>query len=390
MTAIYRDDDADLSVLDGRRLAVIGYGNQGRAQALNLRDSGIRNVTVGTSKPPSEHPARADGFEVLSIAEAVRQADIVFLLVPDEVMPAVYREQIEPQLEPGMTLDFASGYNLTFKRIVPSPSLDVVMLAPRMIGDGVRELFRRETGYPAFVAVHQDATGRARSTVLALAKAIGATRQGAIEVTFKDETMLDLLAEQAIWPLILAVITEAFRLQTEKGHPVEASLTELYLSKEPAYMLGKMAEVGLFGQMPFHSHTSQYGQLSRHETLDKTFIRRTLEQAYAYIESGDFAEEWTREQAAGMPEYQRLIRQALNSEISRLEEPLLAGKAGTMAETDADTITLNDAVVSEQRVRAAIRQQVKTIRLAAGALLTPSAQDAAREHRVTIVRSEAS
>lgn len=387
MTTIYKDADADLRALAGRRLAVIGYGNQGRAQALNLRDSGIRDLVIGSDKPSADHPAHRDGFTVCRVAEAVQQADIVFLLVPDEVMPAVYRESVEPHLKAGTTLVFASGYNITFNRIQPPPSVDVVMLAPRMIGEGVRERFTRQEGYPAFVAVHQDATGRALPTVLALAKGIGATRQGAIAATFKDETMLDLLAEQAIWPLILAVMTEAFKLQTEKGHPVEASLIELYLSREPAYMLEKMAEIGLFRQMPFHSHTSQYGQLSRLETLDRTFIRHTLEQAYAHIESGRFAEEWTREQAAGMPEYRRLIRQALESEISRLEVPLLAGPASPGTESDTGAITLEGAVISEQQVRAAVRQEVRTLRIAPDALLTPSARDAVREHQVTVVRS---
>jgi ketol-acid reductoisomerase len=384
MTPIYKDHDADLQCLQGRTIAIIGYGNQGRAQALNMRDTGIRNILIGTTKPPSEHRARKDGFPVLSVAEASRQADILFVLVPDEVMPAICREQIEPGLAPGKLLNFASGYNVTFRLIVPPPSVDVVMLAPRMIGDGVRNLFLSGEGYPAFVAVHQDATGRAKPTVLALAKAIGATKKGAIEVTFKDETMLDLLAEQAIWPLIMAVLIEAFRFETEKGHPVEASLMELYLSKEPAYMLEKMAEVGLFKQMPYHSHTSQYGQLSRYETLDKSFIRQTLEKAYAFIESGGFAEEWKREQAAGLPEYNRLIQQAFASDISKLEAPFVGGTP----ETTEAPLSIDEPVVTEHLVRAAIRKQATAIRVSAAAVITPSALDVARENRVAILRAD--
>jgi ketol-acid reductoisomerase len=384
MTPIYKDHDADLQCLQGRTIAIIGYGNQGRAQALNMRDTGIRNILIGTTKPPSEHRARKDGFPVLSVAEASRQADILFVLVPDEVMPAICREQIEPGLAPGKLLNFASGYNVTFRLIVPPPSVDVVMLAPRMIGDGVRNLFLSGEGYPAFVAVHQDATGRAKPTVLALAKAIGATKKGAIEVTFKDETMLDLLAEQAIWPLIMAVLIEAFRFETEKGHPVEASLMELYLSKEHAYMLEKMAEVGLFKQMPYHSHTSQYGQLSRYETLDKSFIRQTLEKAYAFIESGGFAEEWKREQAAGLPEYNRLIQQAFASDISKLEAPFVGGTP----ETTEAPLSIDEPVVTEHLVRAAIRKQATAIRVSAAAVITPSALDVARENRVAILRAD--
>ena len=143
-----------------------------------------------------------------------------------------------------------------------------------------------------------------------------------IEVTFKDETILDLLAEQAIFPMIISVITEAFKFEVEKGHPGEASLVELYLSKEPAYIFDKMAEDGLYRQMPYHSHTSQYGQLSRIESLDKSFIRKTLEDAYAYIDSGEFAQEWKTERENGMPEFRRLLNQALHSDITEMEEKL--------------------------------------------------------------------
>jgi ketol-acid reductoisomerase len=250
-------------------------------------------------------------------------SDIIFVLIPDEIMPAVYKDRIEPYLEEGNLLNFASGYNITFKHIVPPPNVDLVMVAPRMIGDGVRRLFLSGEGYPAFIAVEQDATGSARQMVLALAKAVGATQKGCVEVSFKDETMLDLLAEQAIWPLILSVMMEAFKFEVEKGHPAEASLLELYLSKEPAYMLEKMAEIGLYGQMPLHSHTSQYGQLSRTEKLDKSFIRKTLEEAYEYIEKGYFAREWKTEQEKGLPEFNRLLEKASQSEIARLEKKLL-------------------------------------------------------------------
>jgi ketol-acid reductoisomerase len=187
----------------------------------------------------------------------------------------------------------------------------------------VRNLFLNAEGYFAFVGVEQDVSGEARQTALALGKAIGATRKGCIEVTFRDETMMDLLAEQAIWPMIISIITEAFSFEVEKGHPAEASLVELYICKEPAYMFEKMAEYGLYGQMPFHSHTSQYGQYSRAEALDKLFIRETLENAYAQIENGVFAREWKAEQEKGLPEFRRLQEQAFTSDLAKLEEKLL-------------------------------------------------------------------
>jgi ketol-acid reductoisomerase len=292
---------------------------------MNMRDSGIRKIRIGTAKDNTYDQAREDGFAVQEIAEVADQSDILFMLIPDEIMPQVYKEQIEPYLHPGDALNFASGYTITFKQIVPPVDVDVIMVAPRMIGDGVRNLFLQNKGYPAFLAVEQDASGSARHIVLALAKAMGATKKGTIEVTFKDETMLDLLAEQAIWPMILSVLTEAFQFEVGKGHPAEASLVELYISREPAYIFEKMAEDGFYKQMPYHSHTSQYGQLSRAANLDKRFIRKTLEDAYRQIESGQFAKEWKDEQESGLPEFKRLLHDAFQSEIARLEKKFVSG-----------------------------------------------------------------
>ena len=323
MAKTYYDSDADLTVLQGRRIGIVGYGNQGRAQALNMKDTGIEDILIATARDESFDQALEDGFRAMDIPEMIPQVDIVFVLIPDEIMPQVYRDQIVPNLGKGIVLNFASGYNITFGHIIPPPDADVIMVAPRMIGDGVRKLFLSGEGYPAFIAVEQDASGGAKQTAIALAKAMGATKKGSIEVTFKDETMMDLLAEQAIWPMIISIITEAFRFEVEKGHPAEASLVELYISKEPAYMLEKMAEIGIYGQMPLHSHTSQYGQYSRAEALDKTFIRKTLEDAYAYLESGAFAREWKAEQENGLPEFKRLREKAFQSDLARLEEKLL-------------------------------------------------------------------
>jgi ketol-acid reductoisomerase len=324
MTKIYYDEDADIQLLQNRRIGIIGYGNQGRAQALNMRDSGISNILVGTAKDATYDQAVNDGFQVMDIPGVISRTDILFMLIPDEIMPQVYHEEVESGLRAGSALNFASGYNITFKQIIPPSEVDVIMIAPRMIGDGVRNLFLQNKGYPAFLAVEQDASGSARQIALALAKAMGATKKGTIEVTFKDETMLDLLAEQAIWPMILSVLTEAFHFEVEKGHPAEASLVELYISKEPAYLFDKMAEDGLYKQMPYHSHTSQYGQMSRAESLDKSFIRKTLAEAYQYIETGQFAREWKSEQEKGLPVFKRLLKDAFSSDISKTEEKIIS------------------------------------------------------------------
>ncbi|MFH5832769.1 ketol-acid reductoisomerase [Halalkalibaculum sp. DA3122] len=322
MTNIYYDQDADISVLEGRNIGIIGYGNQGRAQALNMRDSGLSDIFIGTARDETFTQAQEDGFRVDDVPEVAIQSDILFLLIPDEIMPRIYQEQVEPHLKAGNVLNFASGYNITFDHISPPSHCDTIMVAPRMIGDGVRNRYLNGKGYPAFIAVEQDASGEALQTALALARAMGATKMGSIEVTFKDETMLDLLAEQAIWPMIISILTEAFHFEVEQGHPPEASLIELYMSREPAYMFEKMAEDGLFKQFPYHSHTSQYGQLSRIEDLDKSFIRKTLADAYQYIEDGKFSREWEKEQENGLPELKRLLDQAYNSVISNMEEKI--------------------------------------------------------------------
>lgn len=319
MGKIYYDKDGDVSFVTAKTIAIIGYGNQGRSQALNMRDSGVENIIVGSVRDESWTLANEDGFSVYPIAEAAKRADIVFILIPDEVAPKIYTEEIEPNLVTGNVVNFSSGYNITFGFITPRKDLDVIMVAPRMIGKGVRETYENGTGFPTFVVVEQDASGNAKPIALGLAKALGSTKAGAIEVTFNDETYLDLMSEQAVWPLIMNVITEAFKLFVEKGHSPEAILTELYLSKEPAVMMEKMAEVGLFKQLPMHSRTSQYGQLSRFGKVDTTPIRAFLEAQYENIVSGGFAKEWDGVMQNDFKEYEELKEKAFTSEISVAE-----------------------------------------------------------------------
>ncbi len=313
MSTIYHDRDADLSQLAGQAIAVVGYGNQGRAQALNLRDSGL-DVCIGSIRDASHAQAEADGFQVLPIADACARADAILLLIPDEVMPEVYAREVAPGLAPGKLLDFASGYNVAFDLIRPPAEVDVVLVAPRMIGVGVRDAYLDGGGFPSFVGVHQDATGTARARMLALARGIGSTRAGCIEMSMHDEASLDLFTEQAFGPAFGRVMISAVELLVEAGYPPEAVLLELYLSGEFAYSLEKAREVGLTRQMDFHSHTSQYGTLTRGarflELGDpiKARMRSILEE----IRSGKFAEEWTRQQpqAAALFEKLRAARDA--------------------------------------------------------------------------------
>jgi ketol-acid reductoisomerase len=325
MSKIYYDEDANLDLVIDKTIAIIGYGNQGRAQALNMRDSGVKNIIVGSRKDASFDQANDDGFRVYSIAEASKKADIIFLLIPDEVAPEIFKAEIEPNLGSGNIINFASGYNITFEKITPPSYVDVVMAAPRMIGQGVRELYQSGKGFPAFVAVAQDFSGQALEFGKALCKAIGSTKEGAIEVNFNDETFLDLMSEQATWPIIYQVFLEAFKLQVEMGHPEEAVLMEMYLSKEPAVMLEKAVDVGFFKQLSFHSHTSQYGQLTGVNTVDTKMIRDFLKSQYEKISSGKFANEWDKEQKENsLKTLKKLKEEALNCEFANAEDRLKA------------------------------------------------------------------
>jgi ketol-acid reductoisomerase len=317
---IFRDDDADLAVLADRTLAVIGYGNQGQAQALNLRDSGLR-VIVGGIEDEASQRARADGFEVKPIAEAAAEGDLLLLLIPDEIQRHVYRESIQQQMGKGKTLDFAHGFNIRFGLIEPPPQVDVVMVAPRMIGSSVRQRFLDGPGSPAYVAVGRDASGEAWSTALALAKGIGATRAGAIESTFAEETEIDLFLEQATWPAISRALILSFEVLVERGFDPEMVALELYGSFEASEILGEMARIGFFKQMRLHSQTSQYGTLSRGPRVLPDAFKETFLNALEEIRSGRFAREWQREQEEGYPTFRRLLDEASAHPLNAAEQP---------------------------------------------------------------------
>ena len=328
MGKIYYDNDGNIDVVKDMVVAIIGYGNQGRSQALNMRDSGIKEIIVGSIKDNSWEAANKDGFKTYSISEASSKADILFILLPDEVAPKIYNEEIAPNLKEGTTLNFSSGYNITYGYIKPATNLNVIMVAPRMIGKGVRETYQTGIGFPTFVVVNQDATGNAKDIAIGLAKALGSTKAGAIEVTFNDETYLDLMSEQGVWPLIMTVIDQAFKLYMEKGHSPEAALTELYLSKEPMIMMEKMADMGLFKQLPLHSRTSQYGQISRFKQTDPTYIRAFLEEQYNKIVAGEFAKEWETEMNNDLKHFEELKKEDFESPISIAETEVKKNLSG--------------------------------------------------------------
>jgi ketol-acid reductoisomerase len=320
MAVIYYDEDASLDAIRGEAIAILGYGNQGSSQARNLRDSGL-DVIVGNVDDAFRKSALADGFEVLPIAEASARARILFLLTPDEVMPEIYERDVAPHLAPGKLLDFAHGYNVAFGLIVPPEAVDVVLIAPRMIGAGVRDSYLSGEGFPSFVGVHRDATGRAKARMLALARAVGSTRAGCLEMTMHDEATLDLFTEQAFGPAFGRVLMAAIDTMVEAGYPPEAVLMELYLSGELAYSLQKTRELGGLKQHQLHSHTSQYGTITRSaryldlDPLLKEKMRQSLEE----IRSGAFAREWSADRGAKLELIEQVRRIQASLPMTRWE-----------------------------------------------------------------------
>lgn len=332
-TRFYYDKDADLLAVDGKTIAVIGYGNQGRSQALNLRDTKCgAKVVIGNIKDDYWKQAQEEGFEVYTISEACKRADIILLLIPDEVMHDVYKERIEQHLGEGKVLCFASGYSITFKSIEPPKNVDVILVGPRMGGKEVRELYVNGQGFPSFLAVKQDVSGKAKRTALAIAKGIGSTKGNSVivEVTFEQETLSDLLSEQALSPLIFAAWIAKYEVDVENGVPPEAALLELHLSGEWAEDFKRMAQVGIVKQLPLHSKTSQYGQLTRLDQLltdrekpyykqIKAFIQKQAEK----IKNGEFTKEWETEEKTGYATLEKLYEKMENSPMIQKEQEFL-------------------------------------------------------------------
>lgn len=322
MARKFRDEDATLEPLQGKTVAILGYGNQGRSWSLNLRDSGIR-VVVGNPEDDYAVQARADGFEPKSIAEAAQQGDIVMVILPDEVTPAIYREHIKSALTPGKTVGFASGYCVAYNQIDFPPDINVVMVAPRTLGEIVRAYYQQGRGFLSMVSVHQDADGRAWDITLALAKAIGSLKEMAIETSFKDEMELDLFTEQALIPAIAIALKTAVEVLLDAGYDKTEALLEMYMSGELGDVLLKCAEKGFVTQSSLHSPTSHYGTKSRLERFEALGMRPVMEKILREVQSGAFAEEWSSEQAAGYPHFKKLIDDFKATKFAQAEHDAL-------------------------------------------------------------------
>jgi ketol-acid reductoisomerase len=320
MAQWFFDSDSDLKYIRSKRIGIFGYGNQGQAQALNLRDSG-QDVIVGSRRDSSYEVAQKDGFAVHSLSDAAAAADILFLLLPDEVMPAIYQEQIVDHLSPGNVLVFASGYNIHFDHLQAPDFVDVVMIAPRMIGKGVRETFLSGEGFPSLIAVQQDASGEALNRTLALSKGIGSTNMGVIMSSFEEETIVDLFSEQIGG---LYAIRRSFEALVEAGCTPETVLLELYASGEGIETARAYRDLGLWEQITLHSRTSQFGQevTSRLSPEVEKSERDRLRQVIDHIRSGAFDKEWQSEQAAGFGEFDAVRRQNLAHPMIKAEREL--------------------------------------------------------------------
>ncbi len=296
------DADADLGLLDGKTVAIIGYGSQGHAHALNLKESGV-DVVVGL-RPDSQSAAKAkaDGLEVLTPLEATTKADMVMILVPDEIMGDVYSADIEAGLEPGNMLLFAHGFAVHFKQIAPPDGVDVAMVAPKGPGHLVRRQYSEGKGVPGLMAVHVDATGNADALARAYAKGIGCTRAGVIPTTFRDECESDLFGEQVVLCGGLTELVRAgFDTLTEAGYPPELAYFECL--HEVKLIVDLMYEKGIAGMRYSISNTAEYGDLTRGSRIITDDTRAEMRKILAEIQSGQFAEEWIAEYKSGLPTF---------------------------------------------------------------------------------------
>ena len=318
---IYYDDDADLSILKDKVIGCIGYGNQGTAQANNLRDSGLE-VIVG-SLEESMARARKDGFKTYPIEQVAEKADVILMLFPDEAQAEVYDKKIKGKLTEGKTLDFASGFNIHYGLIRPPKNVDVVMNAPRMLGFAVRELSKRGGGCATLIAVHQDYTGKAKETVLALAKGIGGTKLGAFESSFAEEVELDLFSEAAFWGPFYTILPTWLEIAAEAGYNKEIAALELYCSGEMAVETKGMLKSGMFRGLDSASTTCQYIVLSRGPQVITKEVKEKMKKALKDIKSGALAKEWVNEQKAGGPNFKKMKRKAMEYPlISETEDKL--------------------------------------------------------------------
>lgn len=294
---LLHDKDADIAALNGKTVAVIGYGTQGAAQAQCMRDSGV-NVIIGQRAGKSFDKAVADGFETLSVSDAAAKADIIHILLPDESHKAVYDNEILPHMSAGKTLSFSHGFNIIYNQIVPSADVDVILVAPKGPGTEVRKVYLQGFGVPGLYSVHQDATGKAKETVLAMAKAEGLTRAGVLECTFAQETYEDLFGEQnVLCGGLVDLMKYGFEVLTEAGYPPEMAYFECV--HEVKLIVDLIYEGGIQKMNAAISNTAEWGEYVNGPTIITPDVKEKMRASLKKIEDGTFAKEWIEENANG-------------------------------------------------------------------------------------------
>jgi ketol-acid reductoisomerase len=309
MAKIYHDKDADLKFLKGKKVGIIGYGSQGRAHALNLKDSGVDVLVSELEGTPNYKKAVADGFKPVGADEATKKCDAVMMLVQDNVQPAVYRNFIAPNLTKGKALGFAHGFSIHFNQIVPPGDVDVYMVAPKGPGDLVREQFEQGQGVPCIVAVYQDSTGTAMNLALAYAKGLGGTRCGVVETTFKEETETDLFGEQVVLcGGATQLVKYAFETLVEAGYQPEIAYYET--CHELKLIVDLIIQRGIQGMRKVISDTAEYGDMTRGPMVVDEQVKENMKDVLSQIQKGEFAREWITENMVGRPVFNALERQS--------------------------------------------------------------------------------
>jgi ketol-acid reductoisomerase len=318
---MYYDDDADLTLLDGKTVAIIGFGSQGHAHALNLKDSGV-NVVVGLRESSdSVQQARDGGLEVLPVAEAASRGDLVQMLVPDELHRQVWETEVRDGIAPGNLLLFGHGFSIHYGAVEPPAEVDVALVAPKGPGHLVRRQYLEGSGVPGLIAIHQDATGNAQGLALAYAKGIGCTRGGVIETTFKDETETDLFGEQAVLCGGASALVQAgFETLVEAGYDPQMAYFECL--HELKLIVDLMYEKGLAGMRYSISNTAEYGDYTRGTRVIDDHVRAEMKRILGEIQSGDFAREWIAENRAGQENFKRMRSEQAASQVEETGKEL--------------------------------------------------------------------
>ena len=318
---MYYDKDANLRVLKGKKIAIIGYGIQGHAQAQNLRDSGIEVIVSDLKNSPNWKQAKKDGFQPLEAAEAVKKSDIIQILTQDDVQAKVYESEVAPGLKKGKALVFSHGFNIHYGQIVPPPDVDVFMVAPKGPGSLVREMFLKGGGVPCLLAIHQDWTGKARQLGLAYARAIGGTKAGVIETTFAEETETDLFGEQAVLcGGVSELIRASFDTLLEAGYQPEIAYFECL--HELKLIVDMIHLWGISGMRARVSDTAEYGDLTRGRRVITEETRAEMKRILKEVQSGEFAREWILENRVGRPVFKALAKKDADHPIEKVGKKL--------------------------------------------------------------------